>query len=109
MFDVKLLDKDAYHAILLNNCYDLIPKNILFPMVQTIIAVRAGDPSLSEMGTYQMGNDNTEAVQFRRLITIPFAYVPVFLANKVTPCLYFEILYPQIVTNNRDMDCTEIH
>ena len=62
-----------------------------------------------DMGPYLAGDFNTKTVRLRRVTHLPFIYVPSFLSNEVTPRFYFETLYPQIVTDNRAVDCTALH
>ena len=62
-----------------------------------------------EMGLYLAGDVNTNTVRVRIVIPLPYAYVSAFFSNEVTPRFYFEVLYPQIVTDNRTVDCTTLH
>ena len=62
-----------------------------------------------EMGPYLAGDVNTETVWVQRVIRFSYAYVSTFLSNKVTPGFQFETLYPQILTDNRAVDCTTLH
>ena len=64
-----------------------------------------GDPNLQHLGPYNDGNTGTEVIQVRCTILIPFAYVNAFLANEVTPWFFWETVYPQIVTDGREVDC----
>ena len=61
------------------------------------------------MGLYSAGDVNTETVRVQRVIPLPYAYVSAFLSKEVIPYFYFEMIYPQIVTDNRSVDCTELH
>ena len=61
-----------------------------------------------EMGPYLAGDVNTETVWVQRVIRFSYAYVSTFLSNKVTPGFQFETLYPQILTDNRAVDCTTL-
>ena len=54
--DSDLLDNYAYHAIIPNTCYDLIPNSILVPTVPTIMAALGADPNLTTMGPYNPGD-----------------------------------------------------
>ena len=108
-FDGDLLDNVAYHATIPNACYDLIPNTILVSEVPAITAALGGDPNLVTMGPHNPGDANTEAVRVRKIIPIPFAYVPIFLANEVTPRFYFEVIYPQLVADHRDAECIALH
>ena len=100
-FDGDLLDNDAYHAIVPNSCYNLIPNSILVPTIPTNTAALGADPNLTQLGSYNPGDTNRETTRVRGIVPIPFAYAPLFLANNVNPCYYFETIYPQIVTNQR--------
>ena len=62
-----------------------------------------------EMGPYLAGGVNTKTVRVKIFTPLPYAYVSAFLSNKGTPRFYFEMLYPQIVTDNRKVDCTALH
>ena len=62
-----------------------------------------------EIGLYSAGDVNTETVRSQRVIRLPYACASAFLSNEVTPRFYFETLYPQIVTDNRTVDCTALH
>ena len=57
------------------------------------------------MGPYNNGDAGTEVIHVRRTIVILFAYVNLFLTNKVTPQFFWETVYPQIVTDSREADC----
>ena len=46
VFDGNLLDKATYHAIIPNDCFNLIPNNILVPTIPAITFALGGDCDL---------------------------------------------------------------
>ena len=108
-FDGDLLDNIAYHAIIPNGSYDLIVNTVLVADVPTTLAAIGGDPNLTMMGPHNPGDANTEVVRVRRIVPVPFMYVPIFLANEVTPRFYFETIYPQVAADNRAAECVALH
>lgn len=108
-FDGDLLDGTSYNVILPNNDFNLITNIVDVPTVPTVIAAIAGYPNLELMGPYANGDAGTETVRVRKIVPIPFAYTNIFLANTVTPRFYFQHIYPQMVTDGNDADCTALH
>ena len=81
-----------------NALFNLVQNTHLVPEPAHIIAQLAADQDLAIMGPYNAGDANTEVIRTRNVVTVPFAYVQLFLAaERVTPRMYFERIYPAIV------------
>lgn len=72
-----------------DNLYSLVPNQSLAPMVDHIITSIAADNTLEYFGHYNTGDANTEIVQLRCVIPVPFKYTSIFLAQPITPRIYF--------------------
>ena len=64
----------------------------------------AQDDTLDYFWPYTANNANTELVRLRKIIPWPFKYASIFLAQDVTPRLYFEAIYSAMVADNKAGD-----
>ena len=89
--------------------FNLIGNQVLVPTVAHITAQLGADPNLNLMGPYNNGDANTEVIRTRSVVTIPFPYVQIFLAaERLTPRMYFEQVYPAIQTDGNEQACAPL-
>ena len=94
----------SYIVHVQDTIYGLIPNSVNVPTVATVNAAIGSDPNLQQLGPCNDGDAGTEVIWVRHTIVIPFAYVNVFLANDATPRIFWESIYPQIVTDGHEAD-----
>ena len=79
---------------------------VLVPKVTNIITQIAADPTmLTIFYPFTAADAKTEPMKCCLIIPIPFKYIPIFLANEVTPRFYFETVLPHITADNNTRDC----
>lgn len=89
-----------------NALFNLITNTHLVPEPAHIVTQLAADPDIDIMGPFTAGDANVEVVRTRNVVAIPFAYVQLFLAaERVTPRMYFERIYPVIVNDGNEQAC----
>jgi len=105
-FDGDLFNNQGLNVEMVDDHYNYATQHpMLVPNVAHILTQLAADPLLELFDPFLPAAANTEAVKVRRLIPIPFKYVPIFLATAVTPRYYFETIYPLLVADNNDVAC----
>ena len=108
-FDGDLHRSQGFNVELPNQLFELIGNTVLVPTVAHITAQIAADPNLDIFGPFQAGDANTEVVRSRNSILVPFRYSQYFLAQDgITPKQYFETVYPQLVNDTLDQECTAL-
>ena len=89
-FDGELYNNQGISVEINNSYYDLADQmSVLVPKVTNIITQIAADPTLTIFDPLTAADTKTEPMKCRLIIPIPFKYVPISLANKVTPRFYF--------------------
>ena len=105
-FDGDLYNNQGISVEINNSFYDLAdPNSILVPTVVNIVNQIAADPLLNIFDPLTAADAETEPMKCRLITPIPFKYVPIFLANEVTPRFYFETILPLITADNNAQDC----
>jgi hypothetical protein len=85
--------------------FNQIPANVPVPSPQLIDNGYAADPAANLLGPNDIANDGIVNLRVRRTCFVPAPYVPLFLANPLTPRQAWEIVRSQIVTDNRQDQC----
>ena len=105
-FDGDLYNNQGISVEINNSYYDLADATSVFvPTIANIVNQIAADPLLNLFDPLTAADAETEPMKCRLIMPIPFKYVPIFLANKVTPRFYFETILPLITADNNARDC----
>lgn len=75
------------------------------PNVATINAAYAANVASNLLGPYTANDAGVDTIRARRSCFVPPAYVPLFLANPLSPREAWNVVYAQIVTDNREQMC----
>ena len=82
--------------------------NVRVPSSQLIETSYANDAAAVLLGPYQPNDADTEIIVTRRTCFIPPAYVPLFLANPLSPREAWAIVHTQIVNDNKAQMCAPL-
>ena len=104
-FEGNLFNNQGLNVKLLNDFFSLVGNQLLVPTVQVIQTAVAADDNTEMLGPYVAGDASTKIVRVEKIIPIPCKYVNLFLANDVTPKIFFNTIYPQIVIDSTKTDC----
>ena len=107
-FDNDLHRNQGSTVEITNGYFNLVPNTVLVSTVPNILTELAADPTLETLGPYANGDANTQVVRSRYIIPIPFKYVNIFLASGITPRRFFLEVYPLMVTDQIDQDCSSL-
>jgi len=107
-FEGNLFNNQGLNVELPNEFFSLVGNQLLVPTAQVIQTAVAADPATEMLGPYVAGDAGTAIVRVRKMIPIPFKYVNLFLATEVTPKIFFNTIYPQMVIDGLELACTSL-
>ena len=82
--------------------------NVHSPTAATINAAYAADNNANLLGPFNANDAGVDVIRARYTCFVPPVYVPLFLANPLTPREAWDIVYSQIVTDNKEQMCNPL-
>lgn len=83
-------------------------QQLMVPTAATIDTIFAAQPEAEFLGPFAQADAGTELIKVRRTCFVPPRYVPLFLANPLTPREAWERVRGQIVAEGQEVACVAL-